>query len=161
MEICGGRCWVSLRVVVGAGGAPARWRGRFRNDDGGSVVAVCFEGCYGGMCWPRERPATHAAAGAAARGVRGGLGDFFTCSGATRRGLMRFKGFWFFECCEGQCPSRAVASRQRSRNSGGMPRLAAEIPDIFIPLARNENSGMTMGGSVVAVCFEGFARGRS
>ena len=30
-----------------------------------------------------------------------------------------------------QCPSRAVASRQRSRNAGGMRRLAAEIPDIF------------------------------
>ena len=27
---CGGRCWVSLRVVAGAGGFPARWRGRFR-----------------------------------------------------------------------------------------------------------------------------------
>ena len=35
-------------------------------------------------------------------------------------------------------PSRAVASRQRSRNSGGMRRLAAEIPDIFIPLSRND-----------------------
>ena len=34
--------------------------------------------------------------------------------------------------------SRAVASRQRSRNSGGMPRLAAEISDIFLPLARND-----------------------
>ena len=32
------------------------------------AVAVCFEGCCGSMCWPRERPATHAAAGAAARG---------------------------------------------------------------------------------------------
>ena len=32
------------------------------------AVAVCFEDCCGGMCWPRERPATHAAAGAAARG---------------------------------------------------------------------------------------------
>ena len=30
----------------------------------------------GGMCWPRERPATHAAAGAAARGVFG-LGGLF------------------------------------------------------------------------------------
>ena len=37
-----------------------------------------------------------------------------------------------------QCPSRAVASRQRSRNAGGMRRLAAEIPDIFIPLSRND-----------------------
>ena len=27
---CGGRCWVSLRVVAGASGFPARWRGRFR-----------------------------------------------------------------------------------------------------------------------------------
>ena len=35
---------------------------------GGGAVAVCFEGCCGSMCWPRERPATHAAAGAAARG---------------------------------------------------------------------------------------------
>ena len=37
-----------------------------------------------------------------------------------------------------QCPSRAVASRQRRRNAGGMRRLAAEIPDIFIPLSRND-----------------------
>ena len=28
-----------------------------------------------------------------------------------------------------QCPSRAVASRQRSRNAGGRRRLAAEIPE--------------------------------
>ena len=27
---------------------------------------------------------------------------------------------------------------------GRHARLAAEIPDIFLPLARNENSGMTM-----------------
>ena len=40
----------------------------------GGAVAVCFEGCCGSMCWPRERPATHAAAGAAARGVRGDWG---------------------------------------------------------------------------------------
>ena len=31
------------------------------------AVAVCFEGCCGSMCWPVDRPATHAAAGAAAR----------------------------------------------------------------------------------------------
>ena len=37
---------------------------------------------------------------------------------------------------------------------GRHARLAAEIPDIFIPLSRNENSGMTMGG-VVAVWTEG------
>ena len=35
---------------------------------GRGAVAVCFEGCCGSMCWPVDRPATHAAAGAAARG---------------------------------------------------------------------------------------------
>ena len=47
---------------------------------GRGAVAVCFEGCCGSMCWPGDRPATHAAAGAAARGVRGILGDSFTRS---------------------------------------------------------------------------------
>ena len=40
---------------------------------------------------------------------------------------------------------------------GGL-RLAAEIPDIFLPLARNENSGMTMVLGVVVVCSEGDCR---
>ena len=39
---------------------------------GRDAVAVCSEGGCGSMCWPVDRPATHAAAGAAARGVRGG-----------------------------------------------------------------------------------------
>ena len=51
-------------------------------------------------------------------------------------------------------PFRAVASRQRSRNSGGRPRLAAEIPDIFLPLARNDVRNDD-GWGVVAVCSEG------
>ena len=34
---------------------------------------------------------------------------------------------------------------------GSHARLAAEIPDIFLPLSRNENSGMTMGGDSFAV----------
>ena len=50
--------------------------------------------------------------------------------------------------------SRAVASRQRSRHSGGRPRLAAEIPDIFLPLARNDVRNDD-GWGVVAVCSEG------
>ena len=37
--------------------------------------------------------------------------------------------------------------RQRGGTPTGTPdRLSAEIPDIFIPLTRNENSGMTMEG---------------
>ena len=63
-------------------------RGKFRNDGGLGVVAVCSEGCCGGMCWPVDRPATHAAAGAAARGVRGGLGDYFAV------GLGAVAGAW-------------------------------------------------------------------
>ena len=35
-------------------------------------------------------------------------------------------------------PPVQSALRQRSRNAGGMRRLAAEIPDIFIPLSRND-----------------------
>ena len=47
----------------------------------GGAVAVCFEGCCGSMCWPVDRPATHAAAGAAARGALiFCFGDCFTCS---------------------------------------------------------------------------------
>ena len=71
---------VTARGVFGLGGffhTPGAWeRHRFN----GGAVAVCFEGCCGSMCWPVDRPATHAAAGAAARGVRG-IGGFFTRSG--------------------------------------------------------------------------------
>ena len=63
-------------------------RGKFRNDGGLGVVAVCFEGGCGGMCWPEDRSGTHAAAGAAARGVRGGLGDSFAV------GLGAVAGAW-------------------------------------------------------------------
>ena len=54
----------------------------------GGAVAVCFEGCCGGMCWPGDRPGTHAAAGAAARGVRG-VGPFHML------GSGRHEGGWF------------------------------------------------------------------
>ena len=60
----------------------------------GGAVAVCSEGGCGSMCWPVDRPATHAAAGAAARGVRGGLGDSFTPAGAAARGG-GVVWFWF------------------------------------------------------------------
>ena len=68
----------------------------------GGAVAVCFEGCCGSMCWPRERPATHAAAGAAARGVFGLGGSFHmlgsgqptaAAGGAAARGVRGIGGF--------------------------------------------------------------------
>ena len=37
---------------------------------------------------------------------------------------------------------------------GRQARLAAEIPDIFIPLSRNENSGMTIGGILLRLDWE-------
>ena len=51
------------------------------------------------MCWPRERPATHAAAGAAARGVRG-LGGLFHTLGSGHSAPCRLRRdgtrrFWF------------------------------------------------------------------
>ena len=42
----------------------------------GALLPFVLRACCGGMCWPVDRPATHAAAGAAARGVFG-LGDCF------------------------------------------------------------------------------------
>ena len=86
-----------------------------------------------------------AVSGETARGGFG-LGDFFTCSGVdgTPPCGGAGEGLGFLKVARGNVPPCAVASRQRSRNSGGMRRLAAEIPDIFIPLSRNENSGMTM-----------------
>ena len=36
---------------------------------GGALLLFVLRACCGGMCWPVDRPATHAAAGAAARGA--------------------------------------------------------------------------------------------
>ena len=79
------------------GGMPALRR-RFRNDDGLGVVVVCSEGDCGSMCWPVDRPATHAAAGAAARGALIFLfwGILSHAREWTARGLMRFKTAKFY-----------------------------------------------------------------
>ena len=53
---------------------------------------------------------------------------------------------------------RAVASRQRSRNSGGRRRLAAEIPDIFIPLTRNDVRNDDGGGACSGAMRRGLMR---
>ena len=56
-------------------------------------------------------------------------------------------------------PLRSVASRQRSRNFGGMPRLAAEIPDIFRHGCRRAGKFRNDDGlGVVAVCSQGGCR---
>ena len=54
---------VSLMAVAGAGMRSRASRDAFpsgaweRHRFNGGAVAVCFEGCCGGMCWPQERPA--------------------------------------------------------------------------------------------------------
>ena len=64
--------------------------------------------CCGGMCWPRERPATHAAAGAAARGVRG---DWGIVSHALERWHERVRGGGLIRC----------AGRPRKWSCGAVP----------------------------------------
>ena len=105
-----------LGAIAGAGVRSGASRDAFpsgaweRHRFNGGAVAVCFEGCCGSMCWPRERPATHAAAGAAARGVRG-VGDCFTRSelgNEHRRRRQRRGGgalllFVLKACCGGMC----------------------------------------------------------
>ena len=113
---CWGRCWVSLRVVVGAGGVPARWRGRFWNDHGGVL---------GGF-----NPLRGAGAGAPMRRRH--------AAGATRRGLMRFLFFWF---CGRRCwvsltawARFFAARRTHSRASSILADILSSIlADIFRP----------------------------
>ena len=66
----------------------------------------------------------------------------------------------------GNCFIRAVALCPAKRRfafspMGSHARLAAEIPDIFLPLARNENSGMTMRGVLSPFVLRAVAGGRA
>ena len=104
-----------------------RWGGFFHTlgawerHRGWGAVAVYPEGGCGSMCWPVDRPATHAAAGAAARGALiFCFGDCFTRSGATRRVLMR-------------CLVWRILSRALSRGGGA---VSAPIEPLPPPSAR-------------------------
>ena len=110
---------------------------------GGGAVAVCFEGCCGSMCWPVDRPATHAAAGAAARGVRGDWGivshawewSFGAVPSQERRHeevlIFCFVGgallpFVLRACCGSMCwpvgrPATHAAAGQARNLGGGIP----------------------------------------
>ena len=79
----GGFCFGGLfHTLWSAHSAPSRrWRDATSIDARfvflvlwGALLPFVLRACCGGMCWPQERPATHAAAGAAARGVRGDWG---------------------------------------------------------------------------------------
>ena len=60
----------------------------------GGAVVVCSEGGCGSMCWPVDRPATHAAAGAAARGALiFCFGGFFHTLGSGWHERVRGGGF--------------------------------------------------------------------
>ena len=58
--------------------------------------------CCEGMCWPVDRPATHAAAGAAARGVRGDWG-ILSHTLERRGGFVAFPAFVRFLACGKGC----------------------------------------------------------
>ena len=89
-----GREWSEAHAASGGtarggfwfGGSGAWERHRFN----GGAVAVCFEGDCRSMCWPVDRPATHAAAGAAARGVL----IFFVWGDYFAFGLRAVAGAW-------------------------------------------------------------------
>ena len=91
----GGAVAVCFEGCCGGGNAKRSFAGRIpkrslgTTQRGRGAVAVCFEGCCGSMCWPVDRPATHAAAGAAARGALiFCFGDCFTRPGVDgTRGL--------------------------------------------------------------------------
>ena len=75
----------------------------------GGAVAVCFEGCCGSMCWPVDRPATHAAAGAAARGALiFCFGDCFTCSELGNDTMTIGGGV--VVCSEGRCGGEGLTT---------------------------------------------------
>ena len=65
-------------------------RSELGNDIGlmGALLLFVLRACCGSMCWPGDRPATHAAAGAAARGVRGIGGLFHALRRDGTRGLV-------------------------------------------------------------------------
>ena len=103
----------------------AALRRRFRNDDGLGVVVVWTEGDCGSMCWPVDRPATHAAAGAAARGALiflfwgilsharekrheevFGLGDSFAVGLGAVAGACVGRGAASHACCRGSGSTR-------------------------------------------------------
>ena len=104
----------------------------------GGVVVVWTEGDCEGMCWPVDRPATHAAAGAAARGVRG-IGGLFHTPGAWER----HNDTELFH--PRRCAVSCEAALRILSNGEACPPCGGD-------------SGMTMGG-VVVVWTEGVCGG--
>ena len=83
---------------------------------GGALLLFVLRACCGGMCWPVDRPATHAAAGAAARGALiFCFGDSFTRSGVDgTRGLV-FVFLWRLLRCR-----RGILSQAQERQHEGL-----------------------------------------
>ena len=123
-------------------------RGVFGFVGGGALLPFVLRACCEGMCWPRERPATHAAAGAAARGgfcfgeffcgwTEGGCGGEGLTTGVVRhacrhrvtaRGVFGFVGGGVVAVCfegllRGHVLAGGPASHACRRGSGSTRRF--------------------------------------
>ena len=103
------------------------------------AVAVCSEGGCGGMCWPVDRPATHAAAGAAARGAL----------------IFCFGGFFHMLWSAHSAPSRRWSDATRIKAlclEGNTRRLYCRRFPPPLPGARGARAGTPRGRSVFRLC---------
>ena len=83
----------------------------------GGLLPFVLRACCGGMCWPVDRPATHAAAGAAARGVL-----VFWFGGFLSHALeQRHEGGLFFDLSAARGGRRSVHSAPSRRWSDATP----------------------------------------
>ena len=115
---------------------------------GGALLLFVLRACCGGMCWPVDRPATHAAAGAAARGALiFCFGDSFTRSGVDgTRGLV-FVFLWRLLRCR-----RGIVSRAREWMARG--RLVFVFSLAVAPVSEGDSFTRTIGipGAAVLKC---------
>ena len=147
------------------------WRGRGGNnwfalcaDDGCGVVAVCFEGCCGGMCWPVDRPANRSRRwSGSTRGFNFFvLGDSFTRSGVVMRrratsGEMARGGLVFVFSLE-VAPVSVGDSFTRSELGNDTGLMGALLPFVLRVVAGacvGRGSGSTRGFNffVLGDCF--------
>ena len=116
----------------------------------GGRCCVYFDGSCGSMCWPVDRPGTHAAGGPAARGVW-----VFAAARGGGLGVVAV-------CFEGVCRGKGLTTGERVKESPAVfvfpwssGPLAREIPDIFRHGWRRAGKFRNDGGGRCCVYFDG------